>query len=52
MEIIALIDISCCVGFGLVFGGWSALIIGKFIEKCGSATGKFLARIVDKLKRR
>lgn len=47
MEIIALIDISCCVGFGLVFGGWSALIIGKVIEKCGSATGKLIVRILN-----
>lgn len=46
MEIIALIDISLCVVFGSVFGGWSALIIGKVIEKRGSATGKFLARIL------
>lgn len=45
METLKLIEISCCVGFGLVFGGGAALAIVDIISKLGAATGNFLARI-------
>lgn len=46
METVKVICFSCCVGFGLVFGGGAALIVLQCIESCAEVTGKFLARIL------
>ena len=52
METLKLIAIASCVGLGLVFGGWFALVIVNIILTLGESVCEFLDRIVDKLKGR